>query len=108
MGGIAKRAVIGVMRGLDTNPAAWPHKAMKLLHTPHNVGYVLDDVNGAQTVEGAVREGVGEAVKVANDVSGAGGVVVDADGSGEFADTAADVESSQGFRVSTTRMMKRE
>ena len=61
-----------------------------------DVGDVLDDVDGADAVEGVVAEGVGEAVEVAENVGAAAWVAVDADGAGKFVDAAADVEDAPG------------
>jgi hypothetical protein len=52
---------------------------------------VLDDVDDAYPVEGAVLEWIGEAVQVAEDVRPGPGVLVDADGPRILIDSAADV-----------------
>jgi len=96
------------MRGFDADAAAGAHEAVKFLHGAHDVGNVLDDVNGAQLVEGAVGERPGKAVEIDKDIGGAGGVVVDTDRAGVFADPAADIKDSQGFRLSIVRMMESE
>jgi imidazolonepropionase-like amidohydrolase len=106
MGGVAERTVIGVVRCLDSDTAAGAYEAMEFLHGADNVGNVFDNVDGAEMVEGAVAERVREGIEIAENVGGAGGVGIDADRAGVFADAAADVESSQGFRVSTARMME--
>ena len=65
---------------------------MKLLHGADDVGDVLDDVDGAQLIEGAVAEGIGEPIEVAEDVGAGMRVAVDPDGSWDLVDSAAHVE----------------
>ena len=100
MGGVAEGAVVGVMGGFDADAAAVADQAVEFLHGADDVGKVFDHVDGTEVIEAAVGERVGEPVEVDEDVGGAGGVEVDADCAGEFSDAAADVESSQEFRVS--------
>jgi len=102
VGGVAERAVVGVMGRFDADAATGTDEAVKFLHGADDVCEVLDDVDGAEVIESAVGKGVREMVEVAEDVGGAGGVEIDADCAGEFADAAADVESSQVIRVSAS------
>src|SRR5208282_5808622 len=93
MSGVAERAEVGVVRRDDQNPAARADQAMKLLHGADDVGNVLDDVHGAQGLEGTVAERVGEPVQVAQNVGAATGIAIDADRARIFVDATADVES---------------
>ncbi|HWE52383.1 MAG TPA: hypothetical protein VG273_21485 [Bryobacteraceae bacterium] len=67
------------MRSLDPHPATWLDEAMELLHTADHVTQVLDHVNGAESVETAVRERIGKAVEIADNVGCARGIDVDSD-----------------------------
>jgi len=100
VGGVAEGAVVGIVWGFDADAASGADQAVEFFHGADDVCEVFYDVDGAEVIEGAVGEGVREMVEVAEDVGGAGGIEVDADCAGEFADSAADVEGSQGFRVS--------
>src|SRR5215469_12298892 len=81
------------MRRFDPQAAAGLNQTVKLLHGADHVGQVFDHVDGAHTPEGVVRERVGEAVEIADDVGGAGRIAVDADRAGIFFNAAADVEN---------------
>ena len=94
VGGIAERTVVGVVRGLDSDAAAGYDEAVKFFHGADYVGHVLDDVNGAQAPEGAVGEGIREAVEIAEDVGGAGRVEIDSDGTGKLPNATTNVKRS--------------
>lgn len=92
MGGVAERAEIGIVGRLDPDESAGPHQAVKFLHGADHVGQVLDDVNGPQLIEGAVGEGVGGMVEVAENVGAAVGVPIDANGARVLIDSAANIK----------------
>ena len=81
------------------------HQAVKLLHGGHDVGHMLDHVDGQQAVEGVVAKGIGQAVEVAEDIGAAGGIAIDADGARLLMNAAADIEDSVGH---PSRVSKRE
>jgi hypothetical protein len=94
MGGVAEGAEVGIVRRDDEDLASGANEAVKFFHGFHDVAHVFDHVNGLQGVEGGISERVRKLVELANHVGSAGGVAVDANGSGEFVDAAADVEGS--------------
>jgi hypothetical protein len=70
------------------------HQTVEFFHGPHHVGDMFDDVDRPQVVERPVGERVREPVEIADYIGGAGGVEIDPDRAGVFADSAADIEDS--------------
>jgi hypothetical protein len=95
VGGIAKRAEVGVVRRLDAHRAARPHQAVELFHGADDVRHVFDHVDGQQPVEGVIRKRIGKVVQIAKHVGAAGGIPIDTDGSGLLMNPAADVQDSR-------------
>src|SRR5271154_5885210 len=95
MGGIAKGAVIRVVRSGDENGAAGIGDAVKFLHGGNDVRDVFDDVFGTELIEGIVAEGQAAMVQMAKDIGGRGWIHVEADGAGIFRRPAAYVENAR-------------
>src|SRR4051794_12913384 len=95
VGRVAEGAEIGIVRRFDPYTPPQPDEAVKLFHRANDVGEVLDHMNSTQAVEGTIGERVGKTVQIADEVGGAGGVDVNADGVRKLADAAADVERSR-------------
>src|SRR5947209_7837754 len=96
MSGIAEGAEIGVMRSNDEDSASLRGYAVELFHGAHHVGDVLDDMHGANGGKGGAPERIGETVQIADDVGAGGRIPIDADRTGIFIDTAADVQNASG------------
>src|ERR1035437_6721035 len=105
--GVAERAEIGVVRGLQAHGAAGPHQAVELLHCAHDVADVFDHVDRRQPVERAVGERIGKAVDAQQDFGAAGGIAVDSDGSGLLVNSAADVERPHASETTCFRHASR-
>jgi|SRR5580700_2523838 hypothetical protein len=94
VGGIAKRAEIGIVRRDDQHLASIPDQAMEFFHGLHNVADMLDDMDRLQGIEGRIAERIGKMVEFANHIGPAGRIAIDADGAGKLVDSATDVEGS--------------
>lgn len=95
VGRVAEGTKVRVMRSFNADPTSFAHQPVEFLHSFDDVGNVLDDVDGAELIEGAGGEGVGDAVEVADDVRVTREIPVDADRSGVLTNAAADVENLQ-------------
>src|SRR5579862_8025279 len=95
------------MRRLDMNDPARADDAVELLDGSDYVGKMLDDMNGAQLIEGVIAERIRQPVELAQHIGAAGGIPVDTNRSGKFVDPAADVEDSQFSRLIRLRHSSR-
>ena len=92
MGGVAEGAEVGVVRRYQEDAPGWADDAMEFLHGANDIGHVLDDMDGAQGVEGVIAERIRKTVEVAEDIGAAAWVAIDSDGAGMFMDAAPDVQ----------------
>jgi len=92
VGGIAERAVVGVVRRFDMNAPARPYQTVKLFHRLDYIGDVFNDVNGTEPVETMCLKGVREPVQIGQNVRPAGRIVVQSNCPWKFIDTAANVK----------------
>ena len=76
--GIAKRAEIRVMWGDDHNPPTRRSQSMKLLQRLNYIGYMLDDVDGANFSKRCVPKRKGKAIYISYNVRPGIWVAVDA------------------------------
>jgi len=104
VGGIAKGAEIGVVGRNDDDAAARCKQAMKLLHRADHVGYVFDDVGGADLAEGAVAEWEWETIQVCDDVGPGVRVEIQAYCTGILIEPAAHIENRKlAYKTGTGR-----
>src|SRR5205807_5956651 len=101
MSGVAERAEVRIMRGLQTHRAAGADQAMELLHGADHVVDMFDDVDRGQPIEGTVREGIGKAIEIGEYVGAAVGIPVQPDAAGLLVNPAADVEYFQAVRTAS-------
>lgn len=95
VGGIAKGAEIGVVRGNDNDSAAGYEQAMELFYRADHVGYVFDDVGGADLAEGVVAEWKWEMIQVCDHVRPGMRTTIQADSAGVLVEPAADIENGK-------------
>ena len=89
---VAKRAEVGVMGRGNEHPAPRQKHAVKLLHRGHHVGYVLDNMTGAQLNKRSVAKGIRKTVQIDYYVSAGAWVAIDADRPWVLIDSAPYVE----------------
>src|SRR5580704_3893993 len=95
VGGVAERAVVGVVRRGNENRAAGFCDAVKFFHRGDDVGDVFDDVLAANVVEGVVFKRERAFIEMRDDVGGGVDVHIEADGAGIFFGTATYVENAR-------------
>ena len=104
---IAERTVVCVMRRFNVNATAGSDQAMKLFHCFDHIIDVLNDVDGAETLEALVCKWIREGVEIGKNVGASSRVVVETHSAREFVDAAADVENhvriGNGSSASVTR-----
>ena len=61
---VAPGTEIGVVGSHNSNASARLHQAVELFHGAHHVGEMLNHMDGQQTSEGIIREGVREPVQI--------------------------------------------
>ena len=91
MGGITKRAEVGVMRRHDDQPASRSKQTMEVFHGSQHAGDMLDHMGGANFGKRAIGKGQGRLVQVRDYIGAACRMSVYADGAGKFVDAAAGV-----------------
>src|SRR6266404_3989877 len=95
MRGIAERTEIRIMGRFDAHATTRTNQAVEFLHDGDHIVEMFDHMNRDYAIEAVIREGIGSAIEVANDVSAACGVVIDADSTRLLANAAADVQNPQ-------------
>lgn len=93
VGGIAKRAEVGVVRRNDDDPAARDEQPVELFDGAYHISYVFNHVGGADLAEGAVAERKWEMIQVRDDVGPGMRVAIQAYGAGVLVEAAADIEN---------------
>src|SRR5256885_402280 len=93
--GIAERTEVRVMGRFDAHAAARTYQAVEFLHGGDHIVKMFDHMNCDHAIEAVIGEWIGVVIEVANDVSTACGVVIDADSARLLANAAADVQNPQ-------------
>lgn len=93
---IAEARKVRVVRRHDEHLTPRPNNAVKLLHHPDYVRYVLYDVDRLQTVEGIVLKGIREPIKLDENIRFGVRIAIDPNGARALINAAADVEVSHG------------
>ena len=98
MGGIAKRAEVGIVRRDDQHLAAAADQPVKFLHAADHVGKMLDHVHGLQPVESRIAKRIRKTVQIRDYVRPRRRIAVDAYGPCFLIDPAAYVQYSHANR----------
>jgi hypothetical protein len=93
VGGIAKRAEVGVMGRNNNDPAARDEQPVEFFDSSDHISYVFDHVRGANLAEGAVAERKWEMIQVRDDVGSGMRAAIQAYGAGVLVEPAADIEN---------------
>ena len=100
---ITKGAEISVMRSDDHGAATRSKQPVKLFYRSDDVGYVLNDVNGADLPERIVTERIREVIKVSDYIRVRTGVAIEADSAWVLVDAAAHIQNRKCLAYTSSR-----